>query len=55
MDALLGEVSVTQRAFDGAFPRPQNMFTFVDGAGKRALAGAIGGFPDAKATPRRSS
>ena len=48
MSALLGLVSVTQHAFDRTFTRPQNTFTFVAGAGRQALAGALGGYPDAK-------
>ena len=50
MDSLLGDVAIAQAAFDGAFARPQNLFTFVDGSSKAALAKAIGGFPDAKLT-----
>jgi putative ABC transport system permease protein len=50
MDSLLGDVAVSQKAFDGAFTRPQNSFTFVDGSSKAALAGAIGSYPDAKVT-----
>ncbi len=48
MDALLGQVSITQRAFDGAFTRPQDIFTFVAGGTGAALAESIGGYPDAK-------
>ena len=50
MDALLGDVSIDQAAFDGAFARPQNLFTFVDGSSKAALAKTTAGFPDAKLT-----
>ena len=28
--ALLGKVTISQQAFDAAFPRPRNLFTFVD-------------------------
>jgi putative ABC transport system permease protein len=48
MDQLLGNVSITQHAFDGAFARPQNTFTFVDGGSKAALAHSTAGYPDAK-------
>ena len=50
MDSLLGDVAIAQKAFDGAFARPQNAFTFVDGSSKAALAKADGGYPDAKLT-----
>jgi putative ABC transport system permease protein len=50
MDPLLGDVSISQTAFDGAFARPQNQFTFVAGSSQAALAGAIGDYPDAKLT-----
>jgi putative ABC transport system permease protein len=48
MDQLLGNVSITQHAFDGMFARPQNTFTFVDGGSKAALAKSTAGYPDAK-------
>ena len=50
MDSLLGNVAIAQKAFDGAFARPQNAFTFVDGSSKAALAKAMAGYPDAKLT-----
>ena len=50
MDPLLGDVSISQKAFDSAFARPQNQFTFVDASSQAALAGSIGGYPDAKLT-----
>jgi putative ABC transport system permease protein len=50
MDALLGDVSISQTAFDGAFARPQNLFTFVDGSSKAALTASIGDYPEAKLT-----
>ncbi len=50
MDSLLGDVAVSQQAFDGAFTRPQNHFTFVDGSSKAALTTAMAGYPDAKVT-----
>jgi putative ABC transport system permease protein len=48
MDQLLGQVSITQHAFDGAFTRPQNAFTFVAGSSQAALAQSVHGYPDAK-------
>jgi putative ABC transport system permease protein len=50
MDSLLGDVSVSQKAFDGAFARPQNLFTFVDGSSKASLTRATAGYPDSKVT-----
>jgi len=50
MDPLLDDVAITQTAFDGAFQRPQNAFTFIDGSSKTALAEATAGYPDAKVT-----
>ena len=50
MDSLLGDVAIAQKAFDGAFARPQNAFTFVDGSSKAALAAR-----DRPATRTRSS
>ena len=50
MDSLLGDVAIAQKAFDGAFARPQNAFTFVDGSSKAALAQG-----DRAATRTRSS
>jgi putative ABC transport system permease protein len=48
MDQLLGQVSITQHAFDGAFTRPQNAFTFIAGGSQAALAKSVHGYPDAK-------
>ena len=51
MDSLLGDVAIAQKAFDGAFERPQNAFTFVDGSSKAALGqGHRRTIPDAKLT-----
>jgi putative ABC transport system permease protein len=50
MDPLLSDIAITQAAFDGVFPRPQNAFTFVDGGSKAALAKATAEYPDAKVT-----
>jgi putative ABC transport system permease protein len=50
IDSLLGPISISQRAFDTAFPQPTNMFTFLD-AGPQAgteLTAAAASFNDAK-------
>ena len=49
--ALLGKVTISQQAFDAAFPRPRNVFTFVDvgdDASVTPLERTVAGFPDAK-------
>jgi putative ABC transport system permease protein len=54
LDPLLGAVTVSQRNFDTSFPRPKNMYTFVDVVGgegdaaTKALESTLAGFPDAK-------
>jgi putative ABC transport system permease protein len=50
IEQMLGEVTIGQRAFDGAFPQPKNKFTFIDaGPGANsALAATAAGFSDAK-------
>ena len=48
---LLGAVTISQAAFDASFPRPRNLFTFVDveeSASASALEQTVAGFPDAK-------
>ena len=50
LDPLLGDVAVSQQTFDGAFARPQNAYTFVDGSSKAALASVLADYPDAKLT-----
>ena len=50
MDPLIGNVAIAQKAFDGAFERPQNAYTFVDSSSKAALATAMADYPDAKLT-----
>jgi putative ABC transport system permease protein len=48
---LLGAVTISDEAFDASFPRPRNLFTFVDvddGAGTSALEQTVASFPDAK-------
>jgi len=53
LDAILGDVTLAQRAFDVHFPRPKDLFTFVDtnnGTSARetaALNKALDPFPDA--------
>jgi putative ABC transport system permease protein len=49
--ALLGDVTIGRATFDASFPRPRNLFTFVDvGASSDVLAleETVAGFPDAK-------
>jgi putative ABC transport system permease protein len=51
---LLGAISISREVFDASFPRPRNLFTFVDvegdagGASSSALTQAVSRFPDAK-------
>jgi putative ABC transport system permease protein len=48
---LLGAVTIGQAAFDASFPRPRNLFTFVDlgdSADVSALDATVASFPDAK-------
>jgi putative ABC transport system permease protein len=53
IDPLLGEVTLAQRAFDTHFPRPKDLFSFVDtneGVTSQTTAGlekVLGPFPDA--------
>jgi putative ABC transport system permease protein len=54
IDPVLGNVAISQRAFDTRFPRPKNMYTFINVAGganataTAALDRAITPFADAK-------
>jgi putative ABC transport system permease protein len=54
IDAVLGKVAISQRAFDANFPRPKNLFTFVNVAGgtsiqaTAALRHALAPFSDAR-------
>jgi putative ABC transport system permease protein len=58
MDPLFGGIMISQNAFDAGFPRPKNLFTFVDvrgGASDSATASlkrALAGFPDVKLRTR---
>ena len=45
---LLADVSMPSRAFDAAFPRPENAFTFIDGDATAGADQASRGFGDAK-------
>ncbi len=48
---LLGKVTISQQAFDTGFPRPRNLFTFVDvgdAANVSGLEQTVASFPDAK-------
>jgi putative ABC transport system permease protein len=53
LDPLLGEVTLAQRAFDQHFPRPKDLFSFVDtndgvtSQTTAALERTLGPFPDA--------
>jgi putative ABC transport system permease protein len=52
LEPLLAKVAIRQEAFDRAFPRPRNAFTFIEMRGDvtpantAALNAALGGFPD---------
>jgi putative ABC transport system permease protein len=54
IDPLIGKVVVSQKAFDGSFPRPQNQFSFADmqggatDANTTALEASVKDFSDAK-------
>jgi putative ABC transport system permease protein len=47
-DPLLGHVLVTQETFDGAFPRPSDLYTFVRGGTEAGLEEALAAYPDTK-------
>jgi putative ABC transport system permease protein len=49
ISALLGAAVVSQATFDSAFPRPRDVYTFVDSPGGAAeIEDALKGFPDSK-------
>jgi putative ABC transport system permease protein len=58
LDPLFGDVSVGRATFDAAFPRPKNLFTFIQTrhgqspAQTGALKQALGPFPDVKLNTR---
>jgi putative ABC transport system permease protein len=49
IDQMLGPITITQQAFDKAFPQPKNRFTFLDAGAdaNRALTAASADFSDA--------
>jgi len=58
IDPVLGSIAISQQAFDTAFDRPQNAYTFLNvrgGASERttaALKAALASYPDAKLATR---
>jgi putative ABC transport system permease protein len=50
IDAMLGDVAISQQAFDAAYPQPKNMFTFIDAGpdAQQALESAAAGSNDAR-------
>ena len=54
LDPVLADVAISQRTFDSRFPRPKNLYTFINVAGgpnptaTAALDRAITPYPDAK-------
>ena len=54
LSSLLGTALISQEAFDAAFPRPKDAYTFASGAGAASDAGAaalqssLAAFPDAE-------
>ena len=48
LDQLLGEVVLSQDAFDKSFPRPGDMLTLVEAGSTAALEQSLAAFPDAK-------
>jgi putative ABC transport system permease protein len=49
---VLGEALIGQSAFDDAFPRAKDRYTFVAGAGEAEIAAALGGFPGTEVMDR---
>jgi putative ABC transport system permease protein len=50
IDSLLGHVLISEERFDATFPRPRNLYTFLDvapGADVAALDSRLAAFPDA--------
>jgi putative ABC transport system permease protein len=58
IDPVLGSIAISQQAFDRAFARPQNAYTFVNVRGgatvasAAALKAAMASYPDAKVATR---
>jgi putative ABC transport system permease protein len=50
IETMLGEITISRQAFDGAFPQPRNRYTFIDaGPGAEpALTAATQGLSDAR-------
>ena len=48
LDQLLGQVVLSQAAFDRSFPRPGDLLTLVQADSTRGLEQALAAFPDAK-------
>ena len=48
LDQLLGQVVLSQAAFDGSFPRPADLLTLVEADSTAALEQALVAYPDAK-------
>ena len=48
LDQLLGQVVLSQAAFDGSFPRPADLLTLVEADSTAALERALAAYPDAK-------
>ncbi len=58
IDPVLGSIAISQQAFDSAFERPQNAYTFLNVRGgatpetTEALQAALASYPDAKVATR---
>jgi putative ABC transport system permease protein len=58
LDPVLGSVGISQAAFDATFPRPKNVYTFVNVSGRAsdatttALEKALAPYPDVKVRTR---
>ena len=48
LDPLLGHVVMTQKAFDRSFPRPGDLFTFVNAGSTEQIERALTSFPTAE-------
>ena len=48
LDSLLGHVVVSQAHFDKAFPRPGDLYTFVNAPSKQAVERGLAAYPNAK-------
>jgi putative ABC transport system permease protein len=58
IDPVIGSIAISQQAFDSAFERPQNAYTFLNVRGgatpetTEALRAALASYPDAKVATR---